>query len=414
MRRARTTASKDVMTVAQGLTEGIRHEALEAPPSGILEVFRRGHGRPGLIPMWTGESDLPTPPFICAAATRSLAAGETFYTNNAGVPELRTALARYHDRVYGGVFGAPFDPARFVVTGSGMHAIQLAVTLVAGAGDEVIVSTPAWPNFPAAVGLRGARPVALPMSERDGRWTLDPDRVAAAIGPATRAIFVNSPSNPTGWTADSGTLSALLAIARRHGLWIVADEVYGRFHHVEGEPVAPSFHALIEPDDRLIFVNTFSKNWAMTGWRIGWMEIPPALTETVLNLVQYSSSGVATFMQRAATVALDEGEGFLAHQLARTRRGLRVLEATLGRHPRIRFAPPPGAFYLFFGIDGVRDTRALCLRLVDEANLGLAPGTAFGEAGEGYVRMCFARSEEDLREAALRLTSWLDASGPVV
>jgi aspartate/methionine/tyrosine aminotransferase len=403
-----------VMTVQERLTSGLRPEALAAPPSGILEVFRRGHGKPGLIPMWSGESDLPTPPFICSAATRSLAAGETFYTNNAGVPELRAALARYHDRVYGGVFGVPFDPARFIVTSSGMHAIQIAMTMIAGAGDEVIVPTPAWPNFPAAVGLRGARPVTVPMTETGGVWTLDLDRLAAAVTPATRAIFVNSPSNPTGWTADIGTLAEILAIARRHGLWIIADEIYGRFHHVEGQPVAPSFHALIEPDDRVLFINSFSKNWAMTGWRIGWLEMPPALTETVLNLIQYSSCGVATFMQRAATVALEEGEGFLAHQQTRVRRGLGTLVATLGAHPRIRFAPPPGAFYLFFAIDGAADTRALCLRLIDEANLGFSPGTAFGDAGAGYVRMCVARGEDDLRDAASRLTSWLDTAGAMV
>jgi aspartate/methionine/tyrosine aminotransferase len=402
------------MTVAQGLMDSLRPEALGAPPSGILEVFRRGHGRPGMIPMWAGEGDLPTPPFICSAATRSLAAGETFYTNNAGVPELRAALARYHDRVYGGVFGAPFQPDRFVVTGSGMHAIQLAVTLVAGAGDEVVVPAPAWPNFPAAIGIRGARPVEVAMDESDGAWHLDVDRLAAAIGPATRAIFVNSPSNPTGWTADEATLAAILSLARRHGLWIVADEVYGRFHRVDGQPVAPSFHAIIEPDDRVIFVNTFSKNWAMTGWRIGWIEVPPDLTETVVNLVQYSTSGVAAFMQRAATAALEEGEGFLAHQQARVRRGLGVLGDTLGRHPRIRFAAPPGAFYLFFGVEGISDTRALCLTLVDEAGVGLSPGTAFGAAGAGYVRMCFARGEDDLREAALRLTSWLDGARRVL
>lgn len=386
----------------------LRREALDAPPSGILEVFRHGFGRPGLIPLWAGEGDLPTPAFICDAATRSLAAGETFYTPNAGIPELRRALARYHDRVYGGVFGRPFEPDRFIVTGSGMHAIQIAVTMIAGPGDEVIVPTPAWPNFAAAVGIRGARPVEVPMSLGPEGFSLDLDRVAAAIGPATRAIFVNTPSNPTGWTADLATLRAILDLARRHGLWIVADEIYGRFHFAPGEPTAPSFHALIEPDDRVIFVNTFSKNWAMTGWRIGWLEIPPALGETAINLIQFSSSGTATFMQRAAVAALEDGEGFLAHQVGRARRGVEVLLGTLGEDPRIRVVPPRGAFYLFFAVDGEADTRRLCLRLVDEANIGLAPGTAFGTAGAGFVRLCFARGERDLRAAAGRLREWLD------
>ncbi len=385
----------------------LRREALDAPPSGILEVFRRGHGRPGLIPMWAGEGDLPTPQFICDAATRALAAGETFYTDNAGIPALREALARYHDRVYGGLFGAPFDPARFIATSSGMHAILLAVTMVAGAGDEVIVPTPAWPNFPAAVGVRGARAVEVPMREDGGAFVLDVADIEAAITPATRAIFVNSPSNPTGWTGDAATLRALLDLARRHGLWIIADEIYGRFHFAADRPVAPSFHAIIEPEDKVIFVNTFSKNWAMTGWRIGWLEIPPSLTGTVLNLVQYSSSGVAQFMQRAAIAALDEGEGFIAHQVGRARRSLDAACEALEASGRVRFVRPPGAFYMFFRIDGEADTRALCLRLVEEANIGLAPGTAFGAGGERHVRLCFARSEKSLSAAIERLNGWL-------
>jgi aspartate/methionine/tyrosine aminotransferase len=285
------------------------------------------------------------------------------------------------------------------------------VTVAPDPSDEVIVPTPAWPNFPAAVGIRGARPVDVAMSEGDGGWVLDLERVAAAITPATRAIFVNSPSNPTGWTADAATLAGILGLARRHGLWIIADEIYGRFHFVPGEPVAPSFHALIEPDDRVIFVNTFSKNWAMTGWRIGWLEIPPALAETTINLIQYSSSGCAAFMQRAAIAALDEGEGFVAHQLARVKQGLDIVTDALGSTGRVRFSKPQAAFYLFFSIDGETDTRRLCLQLVDEANVGLAPGTAFGAAGAGHIRLCFAHGEQGLRTAGDRLKSWLDRRG---
>lgn len=395
------------------LMETIRPEAAGAPASGIVEVMRHGFGKPGIVPLWAGEGDLPTPPFICDAATRSLAAGETFYTHQTGIPELREALARYHTAVYGHLFGRPFGPERFIVTGSGMHAIELAITAIAGAGDEVIIPTPAWPNFAAAVGIRGATPVQLPMSFGQGGWSLDLDRLAAAITPATRAIFVNSPSNPTGWTASLETLSAILALARRQGLWIIADEVYGRFHYAEEGP-APSFHSLIDESDRVVFVNTFSKNWAMTGWRIGWLEIPPAMQELFVNLVQYSSSGTAVFMQRAGIAALENGEGFLAHQVARCRKGLAVLKDTLEPTGRVRFAEPKGAFYLFFSIDGEPDTRGLGLRLVDEANVGIAPGDTFGEAGRGWMRLCFARSPERLQIAASRLKEWLERADPMV
>lgn len=391
----------------------LRPEALNAPPSGIVEVFRHGHGRPGIVPLWAGEGDLPTPAFIADAAARSMAAGETFYTNNAGIPELREALARYHDRLYGPLFGASFDPARFIVTSGGMHAILLASTMVAGPGDEVIVPTPAWPNFAASVGLRGAAVREVPLGFGNDGWTLDVEQVAAAVTPRTRAIFVNSPANPTGWTADRATLQAILDLSRRHGFWIVADEVYGRFYYGEAER-APSFHDIMDADDRILFVNTFSKNWAMTGWRIGWLEIPPALSDTAQNLVQYSSSGTATFMQRAATVAIDEGEAFVARQIERARRGLEIATDALGSTGKVRFARPPGAFYLFFSIDGRPDTRRLGLTLVDEANVGIAPGDAFGPAGRGFMRLCFARGEETLSVAMSRMKVWLERPTPVL
>jgi aspartate/methionine/tyrosine aminotransferase len=391
---------------AEGLLSGIRPEAASSPASGITDVFKHGFGKPGLIPLWAGEGDLPTPPMITEAAARSLAAGETFYTLSKGIPPLRNALATYHDRLYGGLFGKPFVPDRFFVTGSGMQAIQLAIRLVAGNGDEVLVPTPSWPNFAAAVGVAGGATVPVPLTFGNAGWVLDVDSLAAAITPRTRAIFINSPSNPTGWIASRANQQAILDLAREHGLWIIADEVYGRFVYGD-EPLAPSFHALIEPHDRVLFVNTFSKNWAMTGWRVGWIEAPVELGPKIENLIQYSTSCVPTFVQRAATVALEEGEDFVRLQVARAKRGRDIMTETLGATGRVRFAPTHGAFYLFFSIDGETDVRPLAIRIIDEANVGLAPGTAFGDAGEGYLRVCFARGEESLTEAANRLADWI-------
>ena len=384
------------------LLSALTPRALAAPPSGIVEVMNYGRLREGLIPLWAGEGDLPTPDVVRAAAARSLAEGETFYTWQRGIPELRAALARYHDRLYGG----PFSPERFFVTGSGMQAIQIALTALTGPGDEVIVPTPSWPNFAAAVGVAGARAVELPMTFGNRGWTLEIDRLAAAITPATKAIFVNSPCNPTGWTATRAELAEILALARRHDLWIVADEVYGRFVY-DGSTRAPSFHDVAEPDDKLIFVNTFSKNWAMTGWRIGWLEAPAVLGDVIENLIQYATSGVAVFMQRAAVAALDEGEPFLAEQVARIAESRTILCDALAAEGRVRFAVPEGAFYLFFAVDGVDDPARLGLRLVDEANIGLAPGTAFGTAGTGWLRLCFARGPQRIEQATARLVDWL-------
>ena len=246
------------------LGAALREAARAAPESGIVESMNYGRGREGLTPLWAGEGDLPTPAFICEAATRSLAAGETFYTWQRGIPELREALARYHTQLY----GRPFVPEEFYVVGSGMQAIQIVLAMVAGEGDEVLIPTPTWPNAAAATGIVGARTVEVPMSFGNDGWTLDLEKLAAAVTPRTRAIFIVSPSNPTGWTATREELTALLALSRKHGLWIIADETYARFWYGEGTR-APSFFDVMEPEDRVLFVNTFSKNWAMTGWRIG-------------------------------------------------------------------------------------------------------------------------------------------------
>jgi aspartate/methionine/tyrosine aminotransferase len=383
------------------LIDHIRAAARGMELSGIVEAMKYGFGREGLIPLWAGEGDLPTPDFICDAATRSLKAGETFYTWQRGIPELRAALARYHARLYG---AAP-DPERFFVTASGMHAIVIAFALTLDAGDEVVIPTPCWPNAGAAADAAAARPVFVPMTLGENGFALDLDRLAAAVTPRTRVLFINTPGNPTGWTATHDELSAILALARKRGLWIVADEVYHRFYY-GGAPRAPSFHDVMAPDDRILFVNTFSKNWAMTGWRIGWIEADPSLGQVIENLIQASTSGVAVFMQRAAVVALDRGEGFVAHQVERARRGRDII-AQLRETGRVRLVPPAGAFYQLLAIDGEPDSRALCFRLIDEANIGLAPGTAFGPGAEAYLRLCFARSPASLTHAVERLTAWL-------
>jgi aspartate/methionine/tyrosine aminotransferase len=384
------------------LVDALRAQARAAPDSGIVEVMNYGRSREGVIPLWAGEGDMPTPPFITEAATRSLAAGETFYTWQRGIPELRAALARYHARVY----GREFSPEEFFVTGSGMQAIQIALAMTAGVGDEVLIPTPTWPNAAATAGIIGAKPVEVPMTFGNAGWTLDLDRLAGAVTPRTRALFVVSPSNPTGWTATSAELAALIALARRHGLWIIADETYGRFWYGDGERAA-SFIDVIEPDDRVLFVNTFSKNWAMTGWRVGWIMANPALGQVIENMIQYATSGVAQFMQRAAVAALDRGESFVAHQVARARRGRDIVCNALGAVGRCRFALPQGSFYLFFAVEGETDTRRLALHLIDEVGVGLAPGSAFGSSGRGFLRLCFARNAEQLETAVQRLASSL-------
>ncbi len=384
------------------LTDHLRPEARNAPESGIVELMNFARGRDGLIPLWVGEGDLPTPSFIADATAASLAAGETFYTWQRGIPELRAALARY----YGRHFGGAYRPEEFIACSSGMHAIQLALDAVAGPGDEVVYLSPAWPNFAAAAALAGARPVPVALDDTDNGWALDIGKLAASITPATKMLFVNTPSNPTGWVADRETLAAILALARERGLWVVADEIYSLFSY--GAARAPSFLDVAGPEDRIIFVNSFSKNWSMTGWRVGWLKIHPDLQQVFENLVQYSSSGTPAFLQRGAVAALDHGDAFVAGQVERAARARAILCDRLAATGRVRLIPPAGAFYLFFAIEGVTETRAAAFRLIEEANVGLAPGAAFGAGGEGYFRLCFHRRLDQIEEAAERLGKWIE------
>lgn len=390
-------------------------ETRSVPESGIVELFNYGRGRQGLIPLWVGEGDMAAPGFVAEAASRSLIRGETFYSFQSGIPELREAIARYMSRHYGAPFEAtngPFTPDRFSVTAGGIHALQIAVRLVCGQNDEVIVPTPAWPNFQGVVTIAGAVPVEVPMpfASHDGAapsWSMDLERIEDAVTARTRALVINSPTNPTGWTADHDTLRGLLSIARRHGLWIIADEIYGRI--VFDGARAPSFHDVMEPDDRILFVHTLSKNWAMTGLRVGWIEAPPVLAPAIANLVQYSTSGVAVPLQRAAVAALSNGETFIARQLERFRRSRDILCRGLAATGKVTFAAPPAAFYIFAAFDGQPDTRALAFRLVEEANVGVAPGAAFGQGGERFVRLCFARDPNEIDEATRRLMRFAEA-----
>ncbi|MDF1608801.1 pyridoxal phosphate-dependent aminotransferase [Hoeflea sp. YIM 152468] len=383
--------------------DSLSRRALQSPESGIVAVVNHGRLKPGLIPLWAGESDEKTPDFISRPAADALLAGETFYTWQRGLPELRQALADYHARLFGREL--PLDA--FCVTGSGMQAIKIAIEAVTNPGDEVLQLTPAWPNFSAALGMSGGGSVAVPLDHVDGGWSLDPDRLAAAITPKTRAIFFNSPSNPTGWTATREDLVAVLDLARKHGLWIIADEIYTRFFYAGGR--APSFLDIMDDADRIIFVNTFSKNWSMTGWRIGWIVAPPSLIQVLENSVQYQTSGVAQFMQKGALAALEHGEDFVHSQIAKAAAARDLFCDALTGTNRVVTRKPDGAFYAFFRIDGISDTRAAAIDIVDRANVGLAPGTAFDAGGATFLRACFLRRHDHVEEAAGRLAAYISS-----
>jgi aspartate/methionine/tyrosine aminotransferase len=381
--------------------ETLSPQARLAPESGIVEIFNHARGREGLIPLWAGEGDTPTPQFISDAAAASLAAGHTFYTYNRGIPDLRRAISDYYARHFGKVL----PPEHFYVVGSGMQAIKLSIEAVCKPGDEAVYLSPAWPNFAAAVGLASATPVPVELEFADGRWSLDADRLKAAITPKTSVIFINSPSNPTGWTATEDDLRSILDLARQHGLWIIADEIYALYYF--NGTRAPSFLDVMDDNDRVLFVNSFSKNWSMTGWRVGWIVAPPQLGQVIENLVQYSTSGVAEFMQRGGIAALDHGDGLIRENYEKALKSRDILCDALIATNRVETLKPDGALYAFLKIDGVKDTRAAAFDIVDKTAVGLAPGTAFGSGGAPFLRACFLRDPVKVQVAAERLAEYV-------
>jgi aspartate aminotransferase len=381
----------------------MRDAIRDLPASRIAEISALGMGDPDVIPLWYGEGDLPTPAFISAAATAALQAGHTFYTYKAGLPELRETIAVYQS----GLYARPTTAERVVVTSSGMTALMLVAQALLEAGDNLVIVGPVWPNIAAAVSIMGAEPrMALLDPDAEGGWQLDIERVIAACDERTRGIFVNSPSNPTGWIIAPEQITALLQFARQRGLWLIADEVYTRI--VYGNRAAPSFLDHAEPDDRLIVVNSFSKSWAMTGWRLGWLTLPADVVPQFEKLVEFNTSGSPTFLQHAAITAVRDGEGFVGQFVARCRMARDMAIDGLQACRRVTVARPAGAFYAFLRVDGVTDSLAFAKEALFQAKVGLAPGSAFGPAGEGHLRLCFARDPQIVASAIARLHSLLD------
>jgi len=366
--------------------------------SQIREVANAGMGEPDIEAFWFGEPDEVTPPYIRDAAVASLAAGETFYTLNFGIPELRQAIAGYVSRLH-----RPVAPADIAVTASGMSALMLTVEALVSPGDRVVCVTPLWPNLTEIPKILGADVVRVPLAFGSTGWTLDVDRLLEALEPGTRMVMINSPNNPTGWTLDRESQRAILQHCRSRGIWIVADDVYERLYY-PGPGCAPSFLDIANPEDRLVGTNSFSKAWLMTGWRLGWIVAPQELMPDLGKLIEYNTSCSPVFVQRAGVVAIEQGEPTVAHTLERFRRARDYLVRALRELPGVETAPPDGAMYVFFRAAGVSDSLAFCKRLVREAKLGLAPGSAFGPEGQGFVRWCFAASEERLAEGVRRLS----------
>ncbi len=363
----------------------MRSTIARLPGSMIREVANAGLGRSDVLAFWFGESDEVTLAPVRDAAAASLQRGETFYSHNLGLPELRDALRRYTAALHG-------DPGedRIAVTSSGVNALMLAMQLLVDPGDEVVVVTPVWPNLPSQPAILSAKVTRVPLApDAQGAWRLDLQRLLAAVTPATRVLLVNAPNNPTGWSLSRDEQQTLLDHCRRTGTWIVADEVYERVWFGETAS-APSFQDIASPDDRLIVVHSFSKSFLMTGWRLGWLVLPRGHLDAMGVLIEYNTSCAPVFVQRGALAAL-EGAAQTVPALVQHWRDCRDhLCGALAEVPGVRLAVPPGGLYAFLQVPGAADSLSFAKHLVTAHGLGLAPGAAFGPEGEGWLRWCFA------------------------
>ncbi len=355
------------------------------PASKIREVANAGLQRGGdVLAFWFGESDEVTPEPVRQAAAESLARGETFYSHNLGLMPLREALSRYT-----GALHSEVPPERIAVTSSGVSALMIASQLLVGTGDEVVAVVPVWPNIAAQPAILGGQVRRVSLQPYGGVWRLDLQRLLDAVTPQTRVLLLNAPNNPTGWTLTRDEQRAILEHCRRTGTWIVADEVYERLYFGDA-PAAPSFLDIATPDDRLVVTHSFSKSFLMTGWRLGWLVLPPGMTDAVGKLVEFNSSCAPVFVQRGGLAALAQADASVPALVQHLKACRDRLLAGLQALPGLEVALPPGGMYAFFRVEGETDSLALAKRLVADHGLGLAPGAAFGPEGEGWLRWCFA------------------------
>ena len=374
--------------------------------SKIREVANAGMGRSDVLAFWFGESDEVTPDFIRQAASDSLQRGETFYAHNLGLPELRQEISSYMSARHGDI-----GVERIAVTSGGVNALMLAVQMLVDAGDEVVAVTPVWPNLTAQPVIMGARLRCVPLAPVNGAWTLDLDALLAAVTASTKVLIINAPNNPTGWTLDREAQQRILAHCRKTGTWILADEVYERLYYVpSANACAPSFLDLATADERLVVVHSFSKSFLMTGWRLGWLVMPLAMTQHMGKLIEFNTSCASVFTQRAGIVALQRTAEVTPQVVAHLKVCRDTLVPLLQGIPGVEVALPRGGMYAFFKLAGFDDSLTVAKRLVAEAGLGLAPGEAFAPQARGWLRWCFASKDpQRLVLGVERLRKWLEA-----
>jgi aspartate/methionine/tyrosine aminotransferase len=387
----------------------MRTAIMDLEASKIREVANAGLGRDDVLAFWFGEGDEVTPDFVRQAAIDSLQQGETYYAHNLGLPSLRQAIADHMGQNHPGPHGQGVSQDRVAVTAGGVNALMLAVQALVNTGDDVLAITPVWPNLLAQPRIMGAHLRTLSLRVVNGSWQLDLEALLAAIGPQTRLLILNAPNNPTGWTLSRQEQLAILQRCRETGTWILADEVYEALYYAPTHNAcAPSFLDVAEPQDRLVVVHSFSKSFLMTGWRLGWLVMPPDMTDAMGKLIEFNTSCCSVFTQRAGLAALQRRQDITPRVVAHLKACRDTLVGGLQTLPGLEVSLPLGGMYAFFRIPGHDDGLATAKRLVTEAGLGLAPGEAFGSEAAGWLRWCFASQDpQRLLLGVERLRGWI-------
>ena len=380
----------------------LRPEIEDLQPSGIARIALPRFTDPSVIPLWIGEGDMVTAQFIREAAKRAIDEGYTFYAHTRGRAELRDAIKAYLDRVY----HMDLNPDRISVPGSSMLAITLAAQMTLGPGRHALIVSPSWPNIENTVRVTGADVGFVRQRMENGRWHLDAADIIAAVKENTRAIYINSPCNPTGWIIAQSTLESLLAFCRQRDIVLISDEVYHR--NIYDGDAAPSLMTLARDDDPVIIVNGFSKAWAMTGWRLGWMIAPARYAQHIAVLSECFNTSAPSIVQFAGIAALEDGEELVETLRTQYAGGRDIVMEILGQHPRVELSEPEGAFYAFPRVQGMGSSLRFAETLLKEQDVGVAPGYTFGPGNEDHFRLCFAQSHQRLTEALQRIVVHID------
>ena len=376
----------------------------QVQPSRIRELADIAFTIPGVLRLHFGESNMPTPQFIKDAASKAMAEGYTFYTENAGLPGLRNLISAQYKTLHG-VDLKPLE--EIVITASGVQALNVSIRCAIDPGDEALILTPNWPNATAIIGMFGGMPKEIPLAWLGDRYTIDFDALTAALSPKTRLLVCTSPSNPLGWVATVAEQKALLDFCREHKLWLLADEVYERIYYADH--VAPSILKLCNREDAVIVVQSFSKTYCMTGWRLGWVVSRTDLATKAAQLNEFIVSHAPSMVQRAGEIALENGDDEVRELVSLFRERGRFCYEALQSMPGVSVSRPEGAFYLFPRIEDVEDSFAFALDLLTKTKVSVAPGMAFGNGGEGAVRICSAADMSVLEPAMERLHKFLSS-----